>query len=300
MPDKICIVITSYQPPLDLWQRCAKLRAQAAAVIVVDNTPGGIAEPVGEYGIELISDGINKGLGRALNIGIRKAIEMECSWLVLFDQDSKAPDGYCDRMLEEFTRVSAAVEQPLAALAPTFIDDETETRAQSLRERFGFGVAEDFVLSSALATSGLMVDVKSFHAVGQFNEEYFLDFVDFDWCWRARKIGYALARTHRVSVHHRLGLGQRTLFGFHYHVPADYRHYFQFRDTLFILFSSEAPLYDRLRLISLLPIKLLIHPILLGHGGTRLRWMAAGVRDFLLGRRAIGAAYKKIGTIQGP
>ena len=89
---------------------------------------------------------------------------------------------------------------------------------------------------------------------------------------------------------HRLGLAQRRFLGLTYHVPAPYRHYFQFRDTLRLTVRPHVPLYSKIRLAGVLPFKALAYPFLLDRGGERARWMARGVADAFRRVGGIGAA----------
>jgi rhamnosyltransferase len=84
------------------------------------------------------------------------------------------------------------------------------------------------------------------------------------------------------------------MLGMHYHVPAPYRHYFQFRDTLRLLTFRHVPLYSKVRLGALLPPKFLVYPFILDRGVERVGWMLKGIRDFLLRRWSAGAASARL------
>ncbi len=123
-----------------------------------------------------------------------------------------------------------------------------------------------------------------------FTEEFFLDFVDFEWCWRLQRHAWRFYRATDIVMPHRLGLAQRHFFGLTYHVPAPYRHYFQFRDTLRLAMRPYVPLYSKVRLAGILPLKLAAYPFILDRGGERIKWMMLGIRDALRGTVGIGAA----------
>ncbi|MDD5170150.1 MAG: hypothetical protein PHN75_15135 [Syntrophales bacterium] len=290
----ICVVVTSYKPTDHLWSHYNLILESVRGVVIVDNTPGGISRPDYFAGF-LVSGGVNMGLGAALNIGIGIALEMGVKWVALFDQDSSVTADLFPKMIQEYEYLERQEHLHVAAIAPTFVDDLTQRVSRSLRHRLRREDKKRFVRVSSLATSGMLISAEAFLHIGGFNEELFLDFVDFEWCWRASQSGYALFKSNTVFLPHRLGLGERNCLGICYHIPAEYRHYFQFRDTLNLLFLGYAPLYDRLRLLVLLPLKLLFYPFILDHGAQRLVWMLLGIRDWVRGEKRIGAARARIG-----
>ena len=73
----LAIVVTTYKPDAEFAARFAAALGYCKCFIVVDNTPGGhrftglnghMAEVV------VLQDGVNKGLGKALNLGIAAAL----------------------------------------------------------------------------------------------------------------------------------------------------------------------------------------------------------------------------------
>jgi rhamnosyltransferase len=252
-------------------------------VTIVDNTPGGYAFPRIPPGVRVIQDGQNKGLGRALNQGLEDAREAGASVAVLFDQDSSPDAEFLPRMLAELESVTR-VHGDCSAIGPQLLDDARRGEHPS-----NDGKPPRRVLT-CLPTSGLMFRLDAPHADQRFSEDLFLDFVDLDWCWRLGARGWRFFRAMDIGMPHRLGLAQRRLLGLTYHVPAPYRHYFQFRDTLRLTTRSYVPLYSKCRLAVLLPLKALAYPFMLDRGGERARWMVLGVLDALRRVSGIGSA----------
>ena len=91
-------------------------------------------------------------------------------------------------------------------------------------------------------------------------------------------------------MHHRLGLEQRRFGPLKFHVPAPFRHYFQFRDGLKLVFRPSVPLYARFRFSMIIIPKLLVYPFILDRGMHRLKWMVIGLRDAFFNVQGIGAA----------
>jgi len=285
MINRIAAIYTTFRPDPAFRERVMPLAAGCHAVIVVDNTPGG--HNFGDCpDFVIIQDGWNKGLGPALNLGIEKARELGCDAVVLFDQDSTPSTDFLQALIAGLQQVGTK----RCAVGPLMVDD-------SVLHHDGLppiGATPAPREVTCLATSGMLFPIRDLTADDRFSEELFLDFVDFDWCWRMGHRGWRIFKLDNLPMAHRLGLGQRYFLGRPYHVPAPYRHYFQFRDTLRLLTFGHVPLYSKLRLGSLLPPKLLVYPFLLDHGRERLGWMLRGVRDFFLRRHGVGAAASKL------
>jgi len=278
---KIGAVITTYKPDDGFIQRIDVLKSACERVIVVDNTPGGhkFAEPVG---FVLLQDGTNKGLGAALNIGIQEARRSGCNRILLLDQDSSPSLEFVERMSKAYDEISQ-LHGDRVCIGPSHMDDMLE------RGRPVFLPGTGWQEVSCLATSGMMFSLDMLGVRDAFSLDLFLDFVDFDWCWRMRKNGWRIFRLSSVRMPHRLGLAQRKFLIVKYHVPAPYRHYYQFRDTLRLISKSHTPFYAKFRLFLILLPKLILFPFLLDSGTQRLKWMLLGIRDAVYNRGGIGA-----------
>jgi rhamnosyltransferase len=234
--------------------------------------------------LTLLQDGRNKGLGAALNAGLNEALRQGCDAVVLFDQDSSPPRGFIEAL---FQGLSAA--GPRAVVGPLLIDDAGTAVAPPPP---GGAPALDEV--TCIATSGMCFHLDGLRSDERFTEDFFLDFVDFDWCWRLRAQGWRICRLRSLPMPHRLGLAQRKFLGLTYHVPAPFRHYFQFRDTLKLVTRRHVPMYSRVRLSVILLPKLIVYPFLLDRGLERLRWMLRGIRDAIRAVPGIGAAAARL------
>lgn len=285
----LAAVVTTYKPDANFFARFAATMAFCERFIVVDNTPGGYRFP--DHGTDhplmILQDGQNKGLGRALNIGIEAARQAGVRAVILFDQDSSPSEGLLRDMLYALDAACGG-DDARVCLGPFHLDDTVFTDAPSHIARDGVPPRLEPV--TCLATSGMLFPIDVLGTNDLFTEDFFLDFVDFDWCWRLRRRHWKFYRAVDIAMHHRLGLAQRRFLGLTYHVPAPYRHYFQFRDTLRLTIRPYVPLYSKIRLAGVLPLKALAYPFLLDRRAERLRWMARGVADAFRRVRGVGAA----------
>ena len=100
-----------------------------------------------------------------------------------------------------------------------------------------------------------------------------------------RKSGFIVARDLKAKLEHRLGNGKKKILGFLYvGVPVPIRHYYAFRNTIFLLNRNYAPLYWKLSSIVKLIFKIIVYPIVLEDGKSRLKYMLLGLKHGIKGR----------------
>ena len=286
----IIAVITAFKPDAGFAERFRVLLARCNAIVVSDNTPGGHTGFDLPPGFTVIHNMVNLGLAPALNAGIREARRLGATTVILFDQDSTPAADFVDRMVHELAHAGAKAG-PCCGVGPTHRDDAPARIAEVSAAAIEGARLQPV---TCLPTSGMIFPVDTLADDEFFSDEFFLDLVDFEWCWRLRARGWQFFRTREVQMLHRLGEAERRLLGFTFHVPAPYRHYFQFRDSLRLLRKAYVPLYSKLRLTGILPVKALLYPLLLDRGAERLGWMIRGIRDSLTDVHGIGAAAARL------
>ncbi|MGN6527462.1 MAG: hypothetical protein ACTHL8_13830 [Burkholderiaceae bacterium] len=282
-------IITTYKPDAQLRARFEPLLEVCEAIVVVDNTPGGHRGFALPPRFEVIVNGDNFGIGQALNIGLREARRLGATEVILFDQDS-SPSANLARMLSNALRDAVREFGPRVAVAPLHVDDGTGRLTLASGPRPARRHPARFERASHLPTSGILLPLPELDPTDEFSDDLFLDFADWEWCWRLGLHGWIFVRDTNIAMLHRMGISERRYLGLRFHVPPVYRHYFQFRDTLRLVGRAYVPLSCRLRLLALLPPKAMIYPFILNNGWERFCWMAKGVRDAARGVKGMGAA----------
>lgn len=218
---RVVAVIVSYLPEratfIELLQN---LMQQVDQVLVVDNSPRNQLDAqrfFNESGIDatrtlFIRLDANYGIAVALNVGIRKALELAADFVLLSDQDSlPAPD-----MVENLRcsyEVLCTLQVRVGAIGPTYTDLHTGLTypfQANLPGRFFYGHkagSEELPLVEALTliTSGTLIPVGVFEDVGFMREDFFIDQVDIEWCHRARWKGYRVFGSYRARMYQRMG-----------------------------------------------------------------------------------------------
>lgn len=148
-------------------------------LIIWDNTPFERKKIKKEFWIgkhpntRLLGTGKNEGIGYALNQAIECALKDDCSHLLMMDQDS---------IWRNFKDYRNAIEEDkdvrIALYAPTIADAESDFV-------FWCNKPDLYVI-----TSGSVLNLKYVQEIGLFNEKFFIDEVDNEYCVRIVLKGY--------------------------------------------------------------------------------------------------------------
>jgi rhamnosyltransferase len=227
----VCAVIVTYHPSSEMLENIPLVLAQVQGLVVVDNSSGG--DEIGSLrvasqilGFQLIENGENLGIAEALNQGIRWAKNKGYPWVVLFDQDSRITDGFIRQMFVAWE--SHPDRERVGSVHPTYVAPETGIEPVFRRARDGSPVI--------YSTSGALMPVWIFDKIGWFASEYFIDCVDFEYCFRIRANGYCIADSRQAVLLHAAGHpnGKVSFLGFSF-LPSHHssmRRYYMSRNRI--------------------------------------------------------------------
>lgn len=209
----ICAVVVTFDPDEGIRSRLESLRSESQRVIVVDNSIG--QHPVldalsgSHTAWDILRIGRNIGVAAALNRGLRRAIEYGHSWMLTLDQDSAPGPGMIDALVRTYQRHPNREQLAIVAAVPE--DTSLDIRPRFLRKR-GWLLYERVACDgerlddvSTVITSGSLLKASCFEALGGFREDFFIDYVDTEYCLRALTRGYRIAVACEARLQHRLG-----------------------------------------------------------------------------------------------
>jgi len=271
----ICFgVIVSFNGEDRIHETTRALAPQVDQVIIIDNgsTEACLAK-VGALASELpnvqiIDLGCNYGVARALNVGARAACNAGAKWVVTMDQDTTVAEG----MVAELRRCAERRDGDLVA-------------ATEERLRVVDGEPDNCVPARIAITSGNLVRLEAWEAVGGYNEALFIDSVDFDFCLRLQLAGRRILRCESAKMRHRLGtrrpLGPGILSRITFIEHSPQRRYYMLRNHLYLLreFGRAFPLFLFWKSIHMCALVLRI--LILGHARrANGRAFLLAIRDF--------------------
>ncbi len=202
----------------------------------------------------------NPGLGFALNEALTAAQKNLCTHLLLFDQDSAVDDMYVTQMLEqlEHATVLSGPNISIAAIGPSFYDirhpEQVETQFRYRGRRIDVSRNSEPVRVDCLITSGMLLNLNKLKTNDRFDESYFVDQVDSEWCFRIGAQGFWLFAAPSVRLGHRLSDHQRRIGSWTFLQYSPIRRYWFYKNCTRMIKSSNTPWIWKLRLASIMLI----------------------------------------------
>lgn len=237
--NRIGVVIIVFHPNARLLESKLKKLGNDVAVVVVDNTPNETIN-IEQANITYIPLYENTGIANAQNVGIGNLLERGCTHVVFFDQDSDFTEKYVRSIVDEYKRIST-VRKNLFLLGPTVIN---KTNGEEYRSVIHSDKKADqgFIEKREIISSGSCVSVDKLNQVGVMDARLFIDYVDFEHCWRANSKGYVCGITQNVTLPHKVGNNELHFpHGYRVIISAPFRYYYQYRNWLWLCRKGYVP-----------------------------------------------------------
>lgn len=270
----VCAVVVTFNPNLALLREgLLSLLPQVGGLVVVDNgseQAAALEALVVELGGHWIGLGDNFGLGAAQNRGLEWGLCEGFEWLLLADQDTVFDGAFVGVMLAEIGPDAKA-----AAIAPGFYDSvRGEVGRFALARWWGF-VSRPLTRTMPIAhgmASGLLLRAAAVREVGLMSEALFIDWVDLEWCWRARARGWRVLGTPLTQISHCIGERRLSFLGLGYTYQKPVRNYFNLRNCLFLALYCDAIRWPWRVFLGARVVKYVVfYPLLFKPRGVNLR-----------------------------
>jgi rhamnosyltransferase len=296
-------ITVAFEPDIArLAQQLRALHGQVDAIVLVDNGSSPAVErlladnrdrypELREAAPRVVTLAANEGMARGLNLGIAAARECGAAFVVLLDDDSVPAHDMVAQLLDAHARCAQA-QAPVAALGPRVSDardkrDYPFIRLGWLRNHHAYcDAARDAVIPcDFLITSGKLLPVAMFDAVGPFEDGLFIDSVDREWCFRARSRGFALYGACAARLDHRLGESRRpAAFGLELVVHSPERLYYMTRNRFLLYQRGYVPLEWKLKDFLRVLAKFAATMLFVSPRGQYARMTGRAIRDALARR----------------
>ncbi len=207
------IIIVTFFPDTETIHNLVQISDQCKNVIVVDNTPGSAGIEIPKIkNIRVLKNNKNMGLAFALNMGMNLAGKEGIENIFLLDQDSRPLDLYFNEMLAFKSQMDSQYDR-WAFYVPNFYDRNSKTfarfplltRCTVAHETCKNVISVQGNRAVIAITSGMLISHSRFREIGSFREDYFIDFVDNEYCLKAAQKGYRVAVNCNVILDHAIG-----------------------------------------------------------------------------------------------
>jgi rhamnosyltransferase len=198
----VCAILITYHPDEALPERLDRIHPQVNGIVIVDNGSTDaerqmLRDVASTRAIDVIFNGENLGVARALNLGIQRAAALGYPSVLLLDQDSLVADDMIETLMA--TRASFPEAERLAVIGSGFNEVKPSRDIGSPKP------GDAWVEVKSTITSGSWLPLAAYSVIGPFREELFIDHVDTDYCLRARAKGYRVIKTRRELMSHAIG-----------------------------------------------------------------------------------------------
>ena len=251
MIDSVLGIMVLYKPPMP--QVTINIEAalkQVDRVLVVDNTPQQTVDQdylkeienlKAKYESKFIikKNDFNLGLPVSYNFAIEYAKRNNFKFLLLLDQDSNLTDNVVKKLLFSYNDLSNSFKVgAVCAINKEEIKYPIDTYLWAFYERSGMYKNNDVREVALAINSGFMAPLSVYEEVGKYDENYFLDCVDQEMCFRMIRHGYKIFILESAVVNHSEGklIKGRVLFlEFYVKMNEPIRYYYISRGTLKLL-----------------------------------------------------------------
>ncbi|RUS95244.1 rhamnosyltransferase [Dulcicalothrix desertica PCC 7102] len=276
--DSIAALIVTYNPDAKLIACVTAISNQVSHILIIDNASSTNCKIILEEAeklknVSIIFNKENVGLATALNQGVSILRSRNYHWAITLDQDSTATPGMAHELLSTLNRYSQI--EKVAFVGP-YIKDEgslgSEPKWLSSNKYFPFLFkrvecqGKDLDDVTIVITSGALTNLDMFQTLGPYRDDFFIDYIDTEYCLRAKKNGYKILVSSKAVMYHNLGNKQEIKFLFHtfrptFHKP--FRRYYIARNQVAMLkqysfscvhwlgFDIVASLYNLFRILLL-------------------------------------------------
>ena len=144
-----------------------------------------------------------------------------------------------------------------------------------------------FIPRRDVISSGSCVDIDTLKKVGLNDSALFIDFVDFEWCWRAQKLGFICGITANICIEHKVGSNEISIGNHHVIISSPIREYYSYRNYQWLVRRNYVPLQWKIAQGVKQFLRFLYFPFVVKNGRKHCKYMILGFKDGILSRQKI-------------
>ena len=241
---KVCCIVILFNPNIDeLKKNVLHIKKSNIFTIFVDNFSNNRIE-IKSLGLNVIFLERNFGIATAHNIGLKKAIKYNYNFAVLLDQDSEIKENFFIEIINSFVQIQNNVDCNIIAVGPVHLDVDSgnlyEIRLKNYQLKNPNDLTERFIKTQYIISSGSMISLDKIYEVGLMKDNYFIDYVDNEWGFRAYKNGFSIYVDRSISINHSIG-EECIINGKVKRIHSPIRKYYMVRNSIYLLKERYVP-----------------------------------------------------------
>lgn len=199
--------VVTFNPDLESLQHNLKcLKKVVQSIVVIDNDSNKkdmVCLLCEKLEIQYIQNDRNMGISKALNQMMNYAKVNGYDWVLSLDQDTVVPENILFDYRKLFKKLESA---KIGMFCPAVI--EKNTKKNVVRGKGEYSYVKRCI------TSATMTNVEAWIEVGGYDEQLFIDYVDYDFCAKIRKRDYYIIQSNSTFIEHELGESELRYFLF--------------------------------------------------------------------------------------
>lgn len=242
-------IIVIYFPNENLLEKLlSSIYGTVHIIYIIDNTPVADISFINNDWFELHNFKVtyiqlkeNLGIAYAQNIGIKCAASDACSHVIFFDQDSEASFGLVGKLLKEEKRLlSSGIN--VGTIGPSFFDTKTQEYAPVITHGYFLinrkkitSVTSPSTQADYVISSGSLTRICVYERIGGLLDDLFIDWVDIEWCLRAKRMGYKNYIVPAAKMQHCIGDAYVKTPIRNINIHSDFRNFYIVRNACYLL-----------------------------------------------------------------
>lgn len=271
--DKYSVVIVLFNPDSEFVQKNVNTlinNKQIDRVLLIDNSKSNLGDfnDMLECKVDYLKLDKNFGIAEAQNRGIANLLKDDINGIFFFDQDSLISKDFITKMIMSDNEISSK-QNNVGIITPSIVEQYSTIEFEST----------NYHRVNETISSGSLIKKDVFLKVGVMEESLFIDYVDFEFCWRVTANNYCIFKSNSVELEHKVGQKIISFFGKKIYVPAPFRYYYVYKNGITLIERNYVPNYWKKRERILQVLTPLIVIFLLDKKIERLSYIWKGITD---------------------
>lgn len=268
------VTVVLYNPDNNVWNNISSYANLADVLYLVDNSTKTISwiHDIRSYSnVKYVSMHGNQGIAAALNMGASQAIKNGAKYMMTMDQDSR----FDSETFKGYTAVAEKIFEENKNVAIIGINYDGYKKKD---------LNSDIEIADEVITSGMIINLEIMKKLGPFVDKLFIDYVDYDYCYRVRENGYICVMINKYRLQHQIGgMNPIVKFGIHFRNHNEYnwiRQYYMARNAIYIMKKHPLKGVKWIKNLIKAPIKIILVD---DDKSSKFKWYIKGLIDGLRG-----------------
>jgi GT2 family glycosyltransferase len=211
---KVAVIVLNYKmkdTTLKCIESIKKSDYSKLEIILVDNnSDDGIENDIKKYQISFIQTGANLGYSGGNNVGIKKALKGDCSYVLVLNPDTTIQKNTISNFVNELEKNQADILGPKIYFSNSkkiwyaggIFDLANVLGSHRGVDTDDTGHFEEVIETDFVTGAAIFIKREVLEKIGLFDEDFFLYYEDSDFCYRAKIAGFKVMYTPKAIVYH--------------------------------------------------------------------------------------------------